>query len=52
VTWSTLASTLPPSNSAARRLALKHVRFPVRDFDPFDLRLKLPRSSCSSCRCS
>jgi protein-tyrosine phosphatase len=25
-------------------VGIKHVRFPVRDFDPFDLRLKLPKA--------
>jgi protein-tyrosine phosphatase len=27
-----------------REVGLQHVRFPVRDFDPFDLRLKLPKA--------
>eukprot|EP00775_Hariotina_reticulata_P010276 gene10276-10435_t len=27
-----------------REVGVKHVRFPVRDFDPFDLRLKLPKA--------
>jgi len=28
----------------AKRGDIKHVRFPVRDFDPFDLRRKLPKA--------
>ncbi len=28
----------------ARERGVEHVRFPVRDFDPFDLRLKLPKA--------
>jgi hypothetical protein len=27
-----------------KEVGLQHVRFPVRDFDPFDLRLKLPKA--------
>ena len=27
-----------------REVGVQHVRFPVRDFDPFDLRLKLPKA--------
>lgn len=29
---------------AAARGDIKHVRFPIRDFDPFDLRKKLPKA--------
>jgi hypothetical protein len=28
----------------AERGDIKHVRFPIRDFDPFDLRRKLPKA--------
>lgn len=27
-----------------KEVGVRHVRFPVRDFDPFDLRLKLPKA--------
>ena len=27
-----------------KEVGIKHVRFPVRDFDPFDLRMKLPKA--------
>jgi protein-tyrosine phosphatase len=27
-----------------REVGVRHVRFPVRDFAPFDLRLKLPKA--------
>jgi protein-tyrosine phosphatase len=27
-----------------RQVGIRHVRFPVRDFDPYDLRLKLPKA--------
>ena len=27
-----------------KEVGMQHVRFPVRDFDPFDLRLKLPKA--------
>ena len=41
----------------AERGDVAHARFPIRDFDPFDLRMKLPGSACltdatwPACRC-
>jgi hypothetical protein len=31
-------------HTRCKEVGLQHVRFPVRDFDPFDLRLKLPKA--------
>lgn len=33
-----------PIQKRCEELGIKHVRFPIRDFDPFDLRLKLPKA--------
>ncbi len=34
----------PIQERCAERGDIKHVRFPIRDFDPYDLRRKLPRA--------
>jgi hypothetical protein len=33
-----------------KEVGIKHVRFPVRDFDPFDLRMKLPKAASKLAR--
>lgn len=35
---------IDPIQKRCEELGVKHVRFPIRDFDPFDLRLKLPKA--------
>lgn len=34
----------PIQKRCEERGDIKHVRFPVRDFDPYDLRRKLPKA--------
>ena len=34
---------IDPIQKRCQELGIKHIRFPIRDFDPFDLRKKLPK---------
>ena len=35
---------LPIQERCQQRGDIKHVRFPIHDFDPYDLRMKLPKA--------
>ncbi len=35
---------IPIQQRCEERGDIKHVRFPIRDFDPYDLRMKLPKA--------
>ncbi|KAK3285527.1 Phosphoglucan phosphatase DSP4, chloroplastic [Cymbomonas tetramitiformis] len=40
--WNQRFAGPEPAERARERPDIRHIRFPIRDFDPFDLRMKLP----------